>query len=128
MSSKMIGEWVSVAACVLIVGIAWGSLDLGPEPGPPNTDNLIEILNWNWKRDRSGNVLAVFGTVRNNTPETYGRVTLELRTEDEDKTVLARHAIEVGGVLAGAEKPFREDIPRTGSEAMGFLEVKRLGR
>ena len=128
MSSKALGETLSLAVCAILLGVGWYSLELGEEPAPPTNQKLVEVANWNWKKDRSGRILAVFGTVRNNTSETFSSVTLELRTEDETKTVVGRHRISVGRLGPKEERPFREDVPRTGQETMGFLEVKTLGR
>lgn len=128
MSDTRTSEWIAIAAAAAILAVGINALELGIEPGPPKADNLVEITTWNWKKDRAGRILAVFGMVKNRTPEAYSRVILELRTEDEDKEVIARHAIEVGRVEGNAERPFREDVPRTGREHMGFLEVKSLAR
>ncbi len=128
MVGKKAGEWIALGACAAILGSGWYGFELGPEPSQPGEAKLVEIVSWNWKRDRAGRILAVFGTVRNNTPEPYTNVVLELKTEDEAETVLARHAIQIGPIDANADKPFREDIPRTGRERMGYLEIKSLAR
>ena len=128
MSEKSVGQWVTIAICAVALGSGLVAFELGPEPSPSTDQNLVEIVSWNWRKNVSGKVLAVFGTVRNKTPEPFGRVVLELRIEDNNKTVLARHSILVGRLEANADKPFREDIPRSGQEATGYLEVKSLIR
>lgn len=128
MSGSKTGEIVAIVVCAVLMGAGWQSLDLGPEPGPPMDTDLVEVTNWNWKRDRSGRILAVFGSVQNNSTVAFKSVILELRTEDEDKTVLGRHTIIVGSLGPNETKHFREDIPRTGLESMGYIDVKTLGR
>ena len=128
MAEKSVGEWVTIGICAVALGAGLYAFELGPEPDPSSDQNLVEIVSWTWRKNVSGRILAVFGTVRNKTPEPFARVVLELRTEDESKKVLARHPIVVGKLEANADKPFREDIPRSGLEATGYLEVKSLSR
>jgi len=126
MSTKQTVEWVAVAVVIVVVGIAAWNLDLNDAPVPARDSEQVEVLDWNWKKDRSGRILAIFGNVRNNTETAFDEVVLELRTEDAEKKVLARHPIVVGKLGPNATRPFREDVPRTGDEAMGYVETKTL--
>jgi hypothetical protein len=126
MAEKGIGEWVSLGVFSVLILLGWSQFDLGPEPGPPAGPSQVEVTSWNWKGSRNGRILAVFGTVVNKSTQAFSDVVLELRVEDEEKSVLARHQIKVGNLKANAKKAFREDIPRSGKESMGYIEVKSL--
>ena len=128
MVGKTITERIALAICAVIIGLGIYGFELGPELTPASDQNLVEIVAWNWRKNVSGRILAVFGTVRNKSPESLSRVILELRIEDQAKNVIARHLIDLGELPANADKPFREDIPRSGKEAKGYLEVKSLSR
>jgi hypothetical protein len=128
MNGNTLRESVVLAVCAVVLATGWYGLELGPEPSPPTNDNLVEVTTWNWKKDRSGKILAVFGSIRNNTSEAFKSVVLELRTEDASETVIGRHTIFAGALGSKATKPFREDITRSGTEAMGYISVKSLGR
>ena len=120
------GQWSALAVCLIVLGLGVSGFELGPEPTSQAGREKIEVVNWNWKQSVNGRILAIFGSVRNPTSKPFDQVILELRTEDDQKKVLARHAINVGRVDAKTEKAFREDVPRTGQEAMGFVEVRSL--
>ena len=121
-------ECIALVICAALLGTGWYDLELGQEPDAPSSPKLVEVLTWNWRKDRTGKTLAVFGSVRNNTSESFTSVVLELRTEDASKIVIDRHTILVGPLGPNTEKPFREDISRSGLEAMGYLEVRSLAR
>ena len=126
MAEKGVGEWVSLGVFSILIVMAWSQFDLGHESGPPAGPNQVEVSSWNWKGSRNGRILAVFGSVVNKSNQAFSDVVLELRVEDEGKNVLGRHQINVGNLKANATKPFREDIPRSGKESMGYIEVKSL--
>lgn len=84
----------------------------------------IKINFWNWKKNKKGTLFSVFGEVQNLSDETFKRVILELRTKKKNGQLLSRHNITVKNLLNGEKKFFREDLPRTGQEENGFLEVK----
>ena len=120
---------VVVLAIVLVVVVAGIA---SHEAGPPAEvqiapESQVKILNWNWKKDVTGRIFAVFGKVENLTDGELKNVKLELRTEDAQKSVLARHLVPVGDMPPRSKRPFREDVPRTGKESMGYLEVKSVG-
>ena len=85
-------------------------------------------MSWNWKDDRTGTIFAVYGTVKNLGNQDIQQVVMELRAEDADGQSVGRYPIIARNLPAGAEKPFREDVPRTGREVTGYLDVKRLVR
>jgi hypothetical protein len=128
MAGKTIGEFVSLGIILIIVGLSLVRFDLGPELGPLSTgeQGKVEVVSWNWKQSRNGQILAVFGNVENKTRTNFEEVVLELRVEDKIGLVLARHTIHVGKLGAEEKRPFREDILRSGKEEMGYLEVKSL--
>jgi hypothetical protein len=126
MAEKGVGEWVSLGVFSIVIIMAWSQFDLGPESGPPTGASQVEVSSWNWKGSRNGRILAVFGSVVNKSTQEFSDVVLELRIEDEDKNVLARHQINVGNLKANTNKHFREDIPKSGKESMGYIEVKAL--
>jgi len=126
MAEKGVGEWVSLGVFSILIVMAWSQFDLGHESGPPAGPSQVEVSSWNWKGSRNGQILAVFGSVVNKSNQAFSDVVLELRVEDEGKNVLGRHQINVGNLKANATKPFREDIPRSGKESMGYIEVKSL--
>ena len=122
------GWWfvVPVLLFLLIVGIFWPFLDdEAPSTERPALDS-VEIVSWEWKSDRSGTLFVVYGQVQNLGDRHIKQAVLELRVQDEDDRTLSRHSIVVKEVPAGGKKPFREDIPRTGKESMGFLEVREV--
>ena len=88
----------------------------------------VQVTSWDWREDRTGTIFAVYGTVRNLSSQGFREVVLEQRAEDADGQTIARHPVTLRSLPAGKEKPFREDVPRSGKEAKGFLEVKRVGR
>ena len=124
MKTSHIAQWTILAVVVLILGATAVRFEPG-EPVASGGDHRIEIVRWNWKKDRSGGVLAVYGAIRNLTDREFPSVLLELRTVAGGKT-LARHSIRVHNVLPGVERPFREDVPRTGQEELGYLSVKTV--
>jgi hypothetical protein len=126
-SGKNIGELVSLGVSLIILAIGLAGFELGSESdSSPTGKDQVEVTSWNWKKSVNGRILAVFGSVKNKSRVTFEDVVLELRVEDETKTVLVRHTIRVGKLNGEEERPFRKDILRTGKEAMGFLEVKSL--
>ena len=120
------GWWVAVPVIALFVlgifWIFWPFVDNG-DPPPDEGASAVKIVSWNWKKDRTGTIFAVYGSVRNLGDSDIRQVVLELRTIDEEDQIIARHPITVADLPAGGEKPFRKDVPRTGNEARGFLEV-----
>ena len=124
-------RWVVLAlvAAVVAAGIYLLSAGDGSPPSSPGrAHDAVEIASWTWKKDRSGSVFAVYGQVRNLTDEDFSQVVLELRTVDEQDAEVSRHPIVILALPAHGQKPFREDVPRTGREARGFLEVREVRR
>ena len=123
-------RWFALLVIIFLVftGIFWPLLDnKKPVPSSVKTAHpAVEIVSWNWKKDRTGNIFAVYGQVRNLTGKTIEQVVLELRTVDGEEQVIARHPIAVADLLPGQEKPFRKDLPRTSEETMGYLEVHKV--
>ncbi len=127
-SGSQRGWWIAVPILILFAatGLLWPILDgelPGPEEGPHGlvvenvlTDS-VKVESWNWKRDRSGSIFAVYGTLENRSGRDLAVVTLQLRTEDDAKNTLSTHTISVSRLPARSKRPFREDIPRTGKEA-----------
>ncbi len=119
-------QWIIAAIALAIAGAGFFALEnLGEGPAKDDSDERIQIVSWNWKKDRTGKVLAIYGSVRNLTDRDFQSVTLELRTEADGKPI-GHHTIRVKNLPAGADKPFREDVVRTGKEEMGFLTVKSV--
>ena len=124
------GWWFATPIIIffLFTGIFWPFVD---DEGltkalPLDLMDAVEITSWQWKRDRPGKIFAVYGTIKNRTNKDIQKVVLELRTEDKDKKTLGTHLIGVLNLTANAEKPFRQDIPRTTLEAMGYLNVSKV--
>ena len=122
------GWWfvVPVLLFLLIVGIFWPFLDDEAPPAESPAIDSVQVISWEWKSDRSGALFAVYGQVQNLGDRHIKQAVLELRAQDEDGRTLSRHSIVVKEIPAGGKKPFREDIPRTGKESMGFLEVREV--
>ncbi|MDP6776700.1 MAG: hypothetical protein QGI83_08045 [Candidatus Latescibacteria bacterium] len=131
------GWWIAAPILLFFAatGLLWPILDgkvSGPEiqegalAGSSGYTDSVKVETWNWKRDRSGSIFAVYGTIENRSGRDLAAVTLQLRTEDEAKNTLSTHAIVVARLPAHSRKPFREDVPRTGKEAMGFLDVAKV--
>ena len=85
----------------------------------------MRILNWDWRRDRSGAILAVYGVVQNQGDRDLRNVVLEFRAQDTDGNPTGTATITVEDLAAGQKKPFRQDLPPTGKEVMAFLEVRK---
>ena len=131
------GWWPALLALLilLIAGLYWplGDSD-SPSTrkqvhGPGETDPLLDsvkVVSWNWKPDRTGQIFAVYGQVQNLSGRNLKQVVLQFRTQDENEQTIARHPIIVNNFSPGQKKPFREDVPRTGGEAMGFVEVQKV--
>ena len=126
--------WIATPILLFFVatGVFWPILD-GEVSGPAtqlegmsranvHTDS-VRVESWNWKRDRSGSILAVYGILANQSGRDLTGVILRLRTEDDAKNTLSTHTIIVPRLPARSKRPFREDIPRTGKESMGYLDV-----
>jgi hypothetical protein len=109
---------------LVVTGITWPFLD-NEQTGPqaPKTD--VVILNWKWNKSVAGHIFAVFGEIENTSAANFSEVILEIKTADADDNILNRHPISAGPLEAGKRKYFRHDLPRTGDEAAGFLEVVR---
>ena len=128
------GLWlVALAVAFLaITGVLWPFFDDEPSvQRSANTDTYvdsIQVTSWNWKDDRTGTIFAVYGTIKNLGSQDIQQVVMELRAEDADGQSVGRYPIIARNLPAGAEKPFREDVPRTGREATGYLDVKSLVR
>lgn len=123
------GWWLAVPVLLffLFTGLFWPFLSDEKEPVPRQTappTESVEIASWTWKKNRSGTLHAVYGEVRNLSDQDFKQVVLELRTQDENEQTIARYPITVNNLPAGKKKPFRKDVPRTGREAKGFLEVR----
>lgn len=56
MEKSHITQWI--VASIVIVGAAILRLEKQPESAEPTRDERVEIVSWNWKKDRSGKVLA----------------------------------------------------------------------
>lgn len=129
-----LGWWIAGAVILFLAatGILWPFLDDEPPARRAGEADAymdsIKVTTWTWKDDRTGSIFAVYGTVRNLGSQDLRQVVLELRAEDENGQEVARYPIIARDVEAGEEQPFREDVPRTGREARGFLDVKRLVR
>jgi len=120
---------VLCVAAVLVAGVYFLLVGGGSPPsvsGP--THDGVEISSWTWKKDRSETVFAVYGQVRNTTDHSISQAVLELRTVDDSDAEVARHRIAVANLPAQGSKPFREDVPCTGREARGFLDVIEVTR
>ena len=131
MNDGKTAQWLAIAAVAAILGIGLGTLPTSPGATAPDTTSSIHgkfDIDWRWNRTVSGSMLAIHGTVRNNTTRRFKQVHLQLRIENQDGSVVARHLIVVRNLGPGEEKPFREDVPRTGREDMGFMEVVRVVR
>ena len=85
----------------------------------------VRILNWDWRRDRSGSVLVVYGVIQNQGDRDLKDVVLEFRAQDADGNLTGAATITVENLGAGQKKPFRQDLPPTGKEVMAFLEVRK---
>lgn len=124
--NKYTTQWIIAATAIAIVGagiFAFENLD--NDPTEAGKDPRIQIVSWNWKKDRSGKILAIYGSIRNLTDRDIQSVVLELRTEAGGNPI-GHHALRVKNIPAGGDKPFREDIIRTGKEEMGYLTVKTV--
>ncbi len=126
-----LGLWVVglVALFLAVTGVLWPFLD--DEPDKKNAAksdtyaDSVQVASWEWRSDRTGSIFAVYGTVRNLGNQDLSQVVMQLRAEDQDGQEVGRYTILARNVGAGEEKPFRRDVPRTGKESTGFLEVKR---
>lgn len=136
-SATQRGWWISVPVLLFFVvtGLFWPILDGEvSRPGPAHQDltqaaaytDSVRVESWNWKRDRTGSIFAVYGTLENRSGRDLAVVTLQLRTEDDAKNTLSTHTIVVSRIPARTTRPFREDVPRSGKEAMGFLDVVKV--
>lgn len=129
-----LGLWVAGAVILFLVatGILWPFLDDEPPAGKAEVADAyldsVKVTSWDWRDDRTGSIFAVYGTIRNLGAQDIRQVVLELRAEDAEGQTVGRYPIIARNLAAGAEKPFREDVPRTGREAKGFLDVTRLVR
>ncbi len=131
------GWWPALLALLifLVAGIYWPFGDdktpstrkqvAAPREADPLLDS-IRVASWVWKPDRTGRINAVYGQVQNLSNRTIKQVVLQFRTQDENEQTIARHPIIVNNLQAGGKKPFREDVPRTGREAMGFVDVQKV--
>ena len=128
------GWWLAALVILFLVftGIFWPFVDdERPAERTSSADPYVDsvrVTSWNWRDDRTGTIFAVYGTAKNLSSQDIRQVVFELRAEDADGQTIARHPVTLRKLPAGAEKPFREDVPRSGKEAKGFLDVKRVVR
>lgn len=130
------GWWLVVLILLffLFTGLFWPFVDDEKPPetqqpaseAPASLKDSVTVVSWDWRDDRTGSLFAVWGIVRNESSRDIDEVILELRTVDADSNVIARYGIRARNVPAGQEKPFRGDVPRTGREVRGFLEVNAV--
>ena len=122
--------WLAVPVLLffLVTGIIWPFLE--DEDQPANSAPIavswvdsVQVLSWDWRHDRTGNIFAVFGVIKNLSSKDFRQVTMHMRTHDQSDEMIGKYSIVVKDLKAGAEKPFREDIRRSGIEEMGFLGV-----
>ncbi len=126
MNTSHTAQWIVATLAIVIVGAGLYTFEApSQQPTKKVGEGQIEIAGWNWKKDRSGKILAVYGSVRNLTDQDIPSVVLELRTEAAGKPI-SHHAIRIRNIPAGGEKAFREDVIRTGKEEMGFLTIKSV--
>ncbi|MDA0747844.1 MAG: DUF3426 domain-containing protein [bacterium] len=142
-SGSRFGGWIAILILLffLFTGLFWPILDNEParvphlatpsgasavDLGKTVSIDSVNIVSWDWRDDRTGQTFAVWGVLRNVSNQHVNSVVLELRTEDANGQPLTRYPIISKNLPPGQEKPFRADVPRTGREAKGFLDVKRV--
>lgn len=107
---------------LVVTGITWPFLD-DEDIRPESKQKDVVILSWKWNKSVAGDFFAVQGEVENTSAKNFQAVTLILRTVDDAGDPLGQHGIPIGPLEAGQRKLFREDVPRSGKEAAGVVEV-----
>lgn len=125
MNTQHTAQWAIIAVVLLIIGSGIGGGDHAPLKTELQDNPRVEIVNWNWNKNRAGDIFVVHGRVRNKTDRPIRSVYLELRTEAGGKP-LSINTFRVQNIDPNEVKPFREDIVRTGKEKMGYLTVKSV--
>ena len=124
------GWWIGVPIILvlLLAVILWPALK-GKDPAPVVDHSKayldsVTVLSWEWRDDRSGELFAVWGMVKNESQRKLSQVTLGLRAADAEGNTLSTYPIPVGQMKPGETKPFRQDVLRSGKEKQGFVTVQ----
>lgn len=125
MDAQQTAQWAIIAVVLVIIGSGIEGVDHAPLKPELQDDPRVEIVSWNWNKNRAGDIFAVHGRVRNKTDRPIRSVYLELRTEAGGKP-LSSYTFRVQNIDPNEVKPFRKDVVRTGKEEMGYLTVKSV--